>query len=83
MATKELPYLAGNYGPVSKEHANVPLKPSFGEIPQALLGGEYVRNGPNAAAPPRSHLHWFDSDGMVGFFFFCVGAHQLTRFGPK
>ncbi|KAI9026077.1 carotenoid oxygenase [Hyaloraphidium curvatum] len=59
------PFLEGNYGPVAAEHDAAPAAVSFGAIPDALVGGQFVRNGPNAAAPPRSSLHWFDSDGMV------------------
>ena len=57
------PYLAGNFGPIEAEHADVPLPVLFGAIPPALAGGQFVRNGPNAAAQPRSTMHWFVSEG--------------------
>ncbi len=35
-----------------------------GEIPSHLVGGLYLRTGPNPVVKP-SPYHWFDGDGMV------------------
>lgn len=56
-----IPYLTGNYAPVTEEVTAVEL-PTTGTIPEGLSGW-YLRNGPNpheAASP-----HWFLGDGMV------------------
>eukprot|EP00002_Diphylleia_rotans_P033650 TRINITY_DN7172_c0_g4_i1.p1 TRINITY_DN7172_c0_g4~~TRINITY_DN7172_c0_g4_i1.p1 ORF type:complete len:527 (+),score=120.95 TRINITY_DN7172_c0_g4_i1:58-1638(+) len=58
------PYLEGNYGPVSTEHAAVPLQVVEGEIPKDI-DGMFVRNGPNPQFAPIWGHHWFDGDGMT------------------
>jgi len=36
-----------------------------GQVPSSLVGGQFVRNGPNPKHPPRGSYHWFDGDGML------------------
>jgi carotenoid cleavage dioxygenase-like enzyme len=60
------PYLSGNFAPI---HAVQPLTPCTysGEIPEELVGGEYVRNGGNPVSNEDlgRDAHWFDGDGML------------------
>ena len=73
------PYLAGPYGPVTREVEAVDL-PVIGEIP-ADLAGLYVRNGPNPERAPSAPHHWFDGDGMLHGVWFDEGrARYRNRF---
>ena len=60
------PYLSGNFAPL---HTVLPLTPCSytGTIPDALAGGEYVRNGGNPTTNESlgRAAHWFDGDGML------------------
>ncbi|CAI6336821.1 unnamed protein product [Periconia digitata] len=64
--SREHPYLAGNFAPVTKTTPPVPISYT-GTIPKELHGGMYVRNGGNPIT--NSNLgrdaHWFDGDGML------------------
>nr|AXQ00539.1 ccd4 [Lycoris longituba] len=56
--------LSSNFSPVSE------LPPTFcplirGAIPESLVGGAYIRNGPNPQHLPRGPHHLFDGDGML------------------
>ncbi|KAI9029350.1 carotenoid oxygenase [Hyaloraphidium curvatum] len=60
-------YLQGNFAPLRSEHPEpTACEIVSGEIPQGLVGSNYLRNGPN----PR-HIyegiayHWFDGDGYL------------------
>lgn len=58
------PFLSGNFAPVDKE---VRLTPCLveGEIPDCLIGGQYIRNGGNPLPGLEASRasHWFDGDG--------------------
>ncbi|GAB2514143.1 carotenoid oxygenase family protein [Nocardia heshunensis] len=56
-----VPYLTGNYAPVTEEVTAYEL-PCTGSIPEELTGW-YLRNGPNPHA--AASKHWFLGDGMV------------------
>lgn len=64
--TRNHPFLSGNFAAVDRAS---PLTACGydGDIPDELLGGQYVRNGAN----PLYHedltvdAHWFDGDGML------------------
>ena len=60
------PYLSGNFAPLQTV---LPLTPCTytGTIPDALAGGEYVRNGGNPTTNETlgRAAHWFDGDGML------------------
>jgi carotenoid cleavage dioxygenase-like enzyme len=53
------PFLKGNFAPVDKEFISYPCRVQ-GEIPDELLGGQYIRNGGNPVYPPDQgrHYHW-------------------------
>jgi carotenoid cleavage dioxygenase-like enzyme len=61
-----LSYLSGNFAPIRK---TLPLTPCSytGEIPEILVGGQYVRNGGNPITNDDlgRDAHWFDGDGML------------------
>ncbi|ORY79870.1 carotenoid oxygenase [Protomyces lactucae-debilis] len=65
------PYLSGNYWPQPRELHLVPCTVE-GQIPACLAGGQFVRNGPNAALPPAEgeNYHMFDGDGMIHGVYF-------------
>lgn len=56
-----IPYLTGNYAPVTEEVTAYEL-PCTGSIPEELTGW-YLRNGPNPHQAAAKH--WFAGDGMV------------------
>lgn len=56
--------LAENFAPVP-ELPPTPCRLVSGEIPSCLLGGAYIRNGPNPQHLPRGTHHLFDGDGML------------------
>lgn len=53
------PFLKGNFAPVDEEYIAHQCE-IIGEIPQQLLGGQYIRNGGNPVYPPEKgrHYHW-------------------------
>ncbi|WP_216895384.1 carotenoid oxygenase family protein [Nocardia alni] len=59
--TTPVPYLTGNYAPVTEELTAFDLQVT-GSIPPELTGW-YLRNGPNPHA--AASKHWFVGDGMV------------------
>ncbi len=61
MMTTPVPYLTGNYAPVTEELTAFDLQVT-GSIPPELTGW-YLRNGPNPHA--AASKHWFVGDGMV------------------
>lgn len=71
-------YLSGNFAPINR---TLPLTPCSyeGDIPEELLGGQYIRNGGN---PVTNHdlgrdAHWFDGDGMLsGVYFRRLEGHK-------
>lgn len=69
------PYLSGNFAPI---HQTLPLTPCSytGEIPEELIGGQYVRNGSNPVSNDDlgRDAHWFDGDGMLAGVFFTRDA---------
>ena len=55
-----------------------------GQLPPCLLGGMYLRNGPNPHYAPESGVdpfHYFDGDGMVASFTICEDG--LVSFSHK
>ncbi|KNC47484.1 retinal pigment epithelial membrane protein [Thecamonas trahens ATCC 50062] len=58
-------FLAGNFGPVDETAQPLALDVTTGNMPAALVGTVFARNGPNPAVQPRAGYHWFDGDGMV------------------
>jgi carotenoid cleavage dioxygenase-like enzyme len=54
------PFLKGNFAPVASEYISHPCEVVQGEIPDELLGGQYIRNGGNPVYPPEKgrHYHW-------------------------
>jgi carotenoid cleavage dioxygenase-like enzyme len=62
--TTTVPYLDGNFAPVTEEVTSLDLAVT-GTIPPELVG-RLVRIGPNPKAPPDpATYHWFTGDGMV------------------
>jgi carotenoid 9,10(9',10')-cleavage dioxygenase 1 len=50
-----------------------------GRVPASLIGGQFVRNGPNPRYVPRGSYHWFDGDGMLhGTHFRGGAANQVS-----
>ncbi len=59
-----MPYLDGNFGPVTEEITAMDLA-LIGSIPSEL-DGRFVRNGPNPRTEPdMDKHHWFLGEGMV------------------
>lgn len=62
-------WLLGGYAPTQAEVGPIPVDvESNHQIPPCMLGGCYIRNGPNPAAhiiTSRMAYHWFDGDGML------------------
>ncbi|KAI9851042.1 MAG: hypothetical protein M1838_004568, partial [Thelocarpon superellum] len=60
------PYLEGNFAPIHRIQPLIPCGYS-GDIPEELIGGEYVRNGGNPITNEDlgRDAHWFDGDGML------------------
>lgn len=54
------PFLRGNFAPVLEEYISAVCEVT-GEIPDELLGGQYIRNGGNPIYPPEKgrHYHWY------------------------
>ncbi|KAB8237012.1 carotenoid oxygenase family protein [Aspergillus alliaceus] len=64
------PYFSGNYAPIYTVQHSHPCE-FQGEIPDELIGGQYVRNGSNSLQDDEHQdLHWFDGDGMLSGVFF-------------
>ncbi|KAF2146304.1 uncharacterized protein K452DRAFT_243023 [Aplosporella prunicola CBS 121167] len=63
---KKHPYLSGNYAPVKETCPLIPCR-YFGDIPEDLAGGQYVRNGSNPVSNEDlgRDAHWFDGDGLL------------------
>ena len=53
------PFLRGNFAPVTEEFVDVQCTIT-GNIPEELVGGQYIRNGGNPVYPPEKgrHYHW-------------------------
>lgn len=53
------PFLKGNFAPVTDEYISHPCQ-FDGDLPDELLGGQYIRNGGNPVYPPEKgrHYHW-------------------------
>lgn len=75
--THKSKYLQGNFGPIAKESDRVRVAVR-GQVPAALLGGIYARNGPNPHFAPVDQHHWFDGDGRVHSVHFDRGASEAT-----
>ncbi|TQS34558.1 hypothetical protein Golomagni_05052 [Golovinomyces magnicellulatus] len=60
------PYLHGNFAPIRHELHLTPCNHT-GDIPDELMGGQYVRNGGNPFLNENleREAHWFDGDGML------------------
>ncbi|KAF2807438.1 carotenoid oxygenase [Mytilinidion resinicola] len=60
------PYLSGNFAPLHETCSETPCS-YVGSIPEALFGGEYIRNGGNPVSNNDlgRDAHWFDGDGML------------------
>ena len=58
-------YLTGNYAPVNTELVAENCSLEFGTLPPSLIGGAYIRTGPNPLHTPSGGYHWFDGDGML------------------
>ncbi len=61
-------FLEGGFGPIKEEVGPIECPDVQGSIPPYLLGGEYVRTGPNPALDElikknNWNYHWFDGDG--------------------
>ncbi|XP_073010113.1 9-cis-epoxycarotenoid dioxygenase NCED1, chloroplastic-like [Typha latifolia] len=56
--------LLDNFSPVG-ELTPTPCPVVRGTIPSCLVGGAYIRNGPNPQYLPRGPHHLFDGDGML------------------
>ncbi len=50
-------FFTGNYAPVHQELCTSDVAIS-GQVPEALLGGMYLRNGPNPPFKPEGGYHW-------------------------
>ncbi|KAF2489055.1 carotenoid oxygenase [Lophium mytilinum] len=59
-------YLSGNFAPIQETWSETPCS-YVGTIPEALFGGEYIRNGGNPVSNNDlgRDAHWFDGDGML------------------
>lgn len=70
-ASKNHPYLSGNFAPVTKTWAPTSVTWT-GHLPKELNGGMYVRNGGNPMANDDlgRDAHWFDGDGMLSGVWF-------------
>lgn len=53
------------FAPVPAEEDHPMLPVAFGSIPPHLLGGVFLRNGPNPVVTNHLPYHWFDGDGML------------------
>ncbi|KAJ8109313.1 hypothetical protein OPT61_g7551 [Boeremia exigua] len=77
-ASKNHPYLSGNFAPVTKTWSPTSVTWT-GDLPPELNGGMYVRNGGNPIA--NSDLgrdaHWFDGDGMLSGVWFARSNDTL------
>src|SRR5688572_17580847 len=60
-----------NFLPVQKENYNLPCVVVFGQIPDDLVGGKYIRNGPNPIISSHEDVkeripsHWMDGHGHL------------------
>ncbi len=53
-------FLRGNFGPIRAENEDVEAEVVYGAIPADLLGGQYIRNGPNPVLDLDGRpYHWF------------------------
>ncbi|HYD11074.1 MAG TPA: carotenoid oxygenase family protein [Acidimicrobiales bacterium] len=68
-------HLAGNNGPVDEEREAVPTR-VVGNVPAALLGGVFVRNGPNPRTGWSPHL--YAGDGMLHAVSFGADDTSIT-----
>jgi hypothetical protein len=57
-------FFTGNYAPVASELCSGGLAIQ-GTLPEELLGGVYLRNGPNPPFKPEGGYHWYEGDSML------------------
>ena len=72
--------LTGNHGPVHEEVFK-PATVVHGDLPAALVGGAYVRTGPNPVHTDGldASYHWFDGDGMLHLLHFGADSVNYTN----
>lgn len=74
--TAQNPFLKGGWAPAREERDSFHLQVE-GQIPEALHGGLFLRNGPSPQHDPAARYHMFDGDGMVQSVFF-EGMQQAS-----
>lgn len=80
-ASRQNPFLEGNFAPVGYEADTPTLELKQGAIPSSLRGALYrMSPAPRFSPPNQSLYHWFDGDGMIDAFFFEDGrVHHKNR----
>lgn len=80
-ASRQNPFLEGNFAPVGYEADTPTLELKQGTIPSSLRGALYrMSPAPRFSPPNQSLYHWFDGDGMIDAFFFEDGrVHHKNR----
>ncbi|KAJ4762164.1 9-cis epoxycarotenoid dioxygenase [Rhynchospora pubera] len=73
--------LSGNFAPVDElPPTRCPV--TRGTIPPCLVGGTYIRNGPNPQHLPRGPHHLFDGDGMLHSLLFSADGRLYALGEP-
>lgn len=72
------PMLTAGFAPILDE-VDLPALIIRGEIPAALRGGAYLRNGPNPQFAPESYTFPFDGDGMIHALSFSPDGRAAYR----